>query len=81
VNATCRSCPAEVLWLTNQRTGRPAPIDATPDTGGNVEVDDAQRTYRVLGGQALEQARAGGRPLRTSHLATCPARTEWKQRR
>jgi hypothetical protein len=81
MTTTCRSCPAEVLWLTNQRTGRPAPIDATPVATGNVEVDDARRTYRVLGGKELERVRATGWPLHTSHLATCPARAEWKQRR
>jgi hypothetical protein len=45
--ATCATCGAEIVWATNDRTGKPAPIDATPDPAGNVifVTDDV---YRVL---------------------------------
>jgi hypothetical protein len=81
MSATCRSCPAEIVWLANERTGTPAPIDATPAHNGNVEVDLGAGTYRVLGRQARELALAVGRPLYANHFASCPKRADWKGRR
>ena len=63
----CRSCHANIYWLTNETTGKAAPIDVQPPKteagAGNIEIDLGKRTYRVVGKQL-------GR--HTSHFQTCP---------
>lgn len=73
----CRSCGAPILWLTNEKTGKPAPIDAAPSAIGNVALVTGDR-YAVLAKGALTLAREGGAELRTNHWITCTDADEWK---
>jgi hypothetical protein len=79
--STCRSCQAPVQWLENVTTGKRAPIDAEPVIDGNVEIDEAAGTYRVVTGREQDQAVAERRPLHLNHFVTCPQSTAWKGRR
>lgn len=77
----CRSCHAPVFWRRHERTDRPAPIDATPVEGGNVELVGA-RLYRLspatpvdpATGERLDEARY------VLHFATCPKAKEHRRR-
>jgi hypothetical protein len=76
----CRSCPAMVIDLIHERTGKRAPIEVEYSAKGNIEIDLLEGTYRVVAGQALERARASGRELRLNHFASCGAAREWRPR-
>lgn len=72
----CRTCRADVYWLTNDHTGKRAPIDVAPTfpgKPGNVVITGG-RTYHTL----TDEDRAGGdidpRALFTNHFQTCPDR-------
>jgi hypothetical protein len=71
--STCRSCQAPVQWLENVTTGKRAPIDAEPVIDGNVEIDEAAGTYRVVTGREQDQAVAERRPLHLNHFCDVPA--------
>lgn len=73
----CRSCGADVRWLTSEATGRIAPIDAAPDASGNVVIDGAGRSYQVL---TAGEREASARPRYTNHFQTCPQRQMWAQK-
>lgn len=63
--AQCRTCEAPVIWADTQ-SGRKMPIDEQPTAKGNmVYVGGVART-------ASAEDRRLGRPLYTSHFATCP---------
>ncbi|HEY5987161.1 MAG TPA: hypothetical protein VIV12_12425 [Streptosporangiaceae bacterium] len=68
----CPTCRGPVIWLSHIQTHQPAPIDAVAVADGNVEIDEAQRTYHVLSVQAAELAHAAGVKLHTRHALTCP---------
>jgi hypothetical protein len=67
---SCRKCGAPVLMLKNDNTGNVAPIDPEPVEGGNVTVDPATMTYRVVPKAELQLS--PNRKLHKSHFATCP---------
>lgn len=74
----CRSCGAKIYWLKNDKTGKPAPIDAAPSVGGNIEIDLAAQTYRVVGKPEL--LRTPGYPHRhTNHFQTCISANVWRR--
>jgi hypothetical protein len=62
----CRGCPALIYDLTNERTGKTAPIDVEPVAGGNILVDLQAGTYRLVGWSI------GDPPKHKNHFATCP---------
>lgn len=66
----CNSCGAPIYWLKNEKSGRPAPIDARTREGGNIEIDLDKRLYRVVG-------KRPGFPLFTNHFMTCPQAKAW----
>lgn len=64
--AKCRSCEAEIVWATSERTGKPMPLDATPTANGNmVMIAGKARGY-------TEEDAKLHRDRYTSHFATCP---------
>jgi hypothetical protein len=73
----CRSCRAPIVWLHNERTRKRAPIDADPSADGNVLVDRTAGTYRTLGPDGRDHARAEGVALHTNHFSTCPQSASW----
>jgi hypothetical protein len=77
---TCRSCQAPVLWLENLTTGKRAPIDAEGTEIGNIVVNRAAGTYRVISGKERDEAIHSAASLHTNHFATCPQSAAWKQR-
>jgi hypothetical protein len=79
VSDFCRSCTAPVMWLTNEKTGKRAPIDAEPAPDGNIVVFDAL-SYQVIGGTERQDAIDEGFPLHLNHYVTCPQAAAWKAR-
>lgn len=57
--------------LLYQKTGKTAPIEASPSSNGNIHVDLEQGTYIILTGKELENARTRGVPLHLNHFVTC----------
>lgn len=64
----CRWCRADILWLTNRSTGKPAPVDARPCEHGNLLVNASERKYAVI--PASQRAAYAGQ-LHMNHWATC----------
>lgn len=67
---TCKRCGARIEWRRNDRTGKPAPIDAEPSPNGNILLV-GEGTYRVLG-KERDLFTDPGEPLHLNHFATCP---------
>lgn len=73
--ATCRSCPAEIVWArTTGSSGKLMPIDAAPVDGGNVLVDFSHDPplATVVGKRTQPSLFGDDGPRYTSHFATCP---------
>ena len=83
--ATCRTCGAGIWWAYTPN-GKPIPIDATPDPGGNIiEVagtpsDGGFRQVVVLGPDDARRRIEGGSTLYVSHFVTCRQADEWRKR-
>lgn len=65
--ATCKSCQAAILWLTNTKSGHVAPIDAEPADDGNCVIEG--ETYRLI--IPRDRPQFAGQ-LHKNHFATCP---------
>jgi hypothetical protein len=82
--AECKSCRANVRWVTLQPSGKRNPIDPSPAPTGNIKlvgVNDWTQEAVVLSGLTLDQARANGTPLYLSHFATCPNAKQHRAKR
>lgn len=68
----CRSCNAQIYWLKNDTTGKPAPIDTKPDQAGSVivTVDGGALRYHVL--TKAELTTGVDTDRYTNHFQTCP---------
>ena len=64
----CRDCGASVWFLKHEQTGKLAPIEVLRHPEGNVCVDLARLTYRVISSTTPPQG-----PRYRSHFASCPA--------
>jgi hypothetical protein len=72
VSSRCATCDARIVWATNDKTGKPAPIDAHPDPDGPVILLPGDR-YRVLTKAERLGEPVAVRTLRyTNHWQTCP---------
>lgn len=71
----CRSCNAEIYWLENAETGRLAPIDAEPVSGGDLAF--VGNKYHVVKGELYDDMLPGGRFV--SHFATCAEAKKWRE--
>ena len=60
----CRSCHAPIIWAKTAN-GKAIPIDATPTSLGNIEVDGGTAKYVTADVNALG-------PRYVAHFATCP---------
>ncbi len=88
--ATCKSCPARIVW-TETTNATAMPVDADGDAAGNVIVEAASALFgdehtpvsRALPKDTPPQASAwDGTRLRTvSHFATCPDRDKHRKAR
>ena len=65
----CRKCGAPIIWKTNTKTKKAAPLDIAPTNEGNIALV-GERNYTVLTKEDLD--RAGQALLYTNHFATCP---------
>lgn len=77
----CRSCDAEIFWVTTE-AGKSMPLDALPSADGNVMVSRpaGKPVAAVLAGLFLAEARESGRVLYMPHHATCPQGEAWRKR-
>lgn len=66
----CRSCEAEVLWVTME-SGRRMPVNPEPMEGGNLQLDPEQEYARVR--------TDGEGPRYVTHYATCPQAKIWRK--
>jgi hypothetical protein len=71
----CGSCGASIYRLLHERTGKRAPIEATPDDAGNIVVDLVAHTWRIV--PQAERASWAGQ-LHLSHFARCPQAKAWR---
>ncbi len=77
----CRHCKQPLVWATNSTSGKPMPLDPSPDSGlGSferwvAENSDGERiSYaRRLTGEALHAAIANGQLLWIDHRDSCNA--------
>jgi hypothetical protein len=69
----CRraGCGARILWLGNNNTHNPAPIDAEPSDNGNIRVDRPGGIYEVLSPDRAAAHRVAGVALHVNHFYTC----------
>lgn len=72
----CRSCNAPVMWVETEATaskpGRKMPLDADPNTGRALKVDDGNITFtggRSGDGTPIVRYQTPGH--HRSHFATC----------
>jgi hypothetical protein len=70
----CRSCGAEIIWITTHPGGRSMPLDPKPHPEGNVLVDMDARRGVVLSVKSRQVVleETPDEPLYRSHFATCP---------
>lgn len=90
--ATCRSCGAAITWATTVH-GKPMPVDAVPDPGGNVVLlppEDPREAPRALVLDKRGDYRRSATWLEngvhlakleryTSHFANCPNAAEHRR--
>lgn len=75
--AVCRSCGATILWAKTD-TGKSMPLDAEPDSAGNVLLYRTPRGLQavVMGKTVAPDPRAS---VHQSHFATCPFASEHRK--
>lgn len=82
--ATCRSCPAPIIFAQQNPTEKnphPSnnPLNARPHPEGNLRLDLQTLRYDVLTGEELTTARAAGEQLYLSHFVNCPNRGQHRK--
>lgn len=80
---TCRSCGAEIRWVTMAFSSKSAPLNAEPDRNkGNVVIVGSNVGILIggLNDEARERAEKHGVEFHLSHFATCPQREKWRKR-
>jgi hypothetical protein len=65
--AHCKTCQAPIYWLKNRNSGKVAPIDAAPTTGGKGNV-----TPNLPDGSYIIVKPGAGTHL--NHFSSCPDR-------
>ncbi len=81
----CSACPALVYWAKNDKTWKPAPIDAVNDPAGNIITfhrgESREKYYRVIGENERRGFAVAGTPMHTNHFATCPNAKQFRGRK
>lgn len=81
----CRGCRAETFFALTVNGNRML-VDAEPDPNGNLVVTpasggrDALPAVEVVTRGQAAGMRAAGKPLYTSHFASCPRASEFRRR-
>lgn len=81
----CRSCHAEILWVTWPKTGKKMSVDFPSDNrpwpkGGNIVLSLREGPFGVLVAEFFDPAKHGANRNRyTSHFATCPEADKWRR--
>jgi len=74
---TCRSCNAEIYWITTTQGNR-MPVDATPVNDGELLL--FWRQNKLLGYVLTQNDEvAPGRNRYRSHFRTCPDANRWRR--
>lgn len=72
--ATCRSCGAEIIWVTTEN-GKRMPLDPHPHPKGSVLVYGEQAFVISAKGRADVRE-----PLYLPHHMTCPQGRSWQRK-
>lgn len=77
----CESCGAAITWART-RAGKAMPVNAEPDSYGNLLLTEHRGEARVgiLLARQAAAARAEGSRLHLSHFATCSRADQWRRR-
>lgn len=75
--ANCSKCGAEIMWLENKTTGKPAPIVAEPNTDGNIFING--NLYRIAKKDEIVKAKEIGKSLYINHFFDCKFAKEFKK--
>ena len=70
----CRSCKAEILWVTMEKSLKKNPLDPEPVPNGNIvimTVSGSERTARGVGAREAKLLAEAGTPLYVSHFVSC----------
>lgn len=78
---SCKTCGERIRWVITN-TGKRMPIDAWPNTQGNVVLEDrgGQLVASVLRERQAIARRNAGHELFISHFATCPQAATHRKR-
>lgn len=77
---TCKGCGAEIRWAKT-KNGKSIPLDAEPNSEGNVVFEESDTAYGVavvLGPAEAALARSRGM-VWMPHHATCPKVVEFQR--
>jgi hypothetical protein len=74
--SACRTCGAEIVWAPTRNKKTPMPLDAEPNSRGNVVIENGLAI--VLG--PLEELLLAGKIRYMPHHATCPQGKDWRRR-
>jgi hypothetical protein len=78
-------CGRRVVWMKNDKSGKPAMVDPEPNEAGNVLLDHRANTYHVMTKVEIAAAERPGMfdeppPERFMlHFATCPHAENFKR--
>ncbi len=79
--ATCSSCGARIFWAVTAMNGKSMPVNAEPDTDGNLDIQPAADPRdppiaHILEKHGRHRIPAGMQPRgfvrHMAHWATCP---------
>ena len=71
----CKSCKAEIMWVTMERSGKKNPLDPVPVADGNIvimSVSGIDRTARGIRADERQELIDKGALLYVSHFVSCP---------
>lgn len=77
----CNYCGKKIVWTKTEKGGR-MPLDAAPDTNGNVLIymHAGEAISAVVAKKArLDAIRAQGTPMYLHHKLSCPRASEWQR--
>lgn len=76
--AKCKSCDAEVMFVSSATTGKLQILDATPAANGNIVIVDGKAKV-IPKGDLFAGEHEGPRYL--DHHASCPDAAKWRRKK